>query len=98
MFSTCRGVGCIFTEMFAGLATFPGMKDAYDQLDQIFRVSRNYVSSSNTGAEIEIIYEEKKTPCTVISACLYIDGFLSSVCTPTNDVLKGVWELCLLNG
>lgn len=62
MFSTCRGVGCIFTEMFAGLATFPGMKDAYDQLDQIFRVSRNYVSSSNTGAEIEIIYEEKKTP------------------------------------
>jgi len=25
--------------MFAGIATFPGMKDAYDQLDQIFRVS-----------------------------------------------------------
>lgn len=34
----------------------------------------------------------------MISACLYIDGFLSSVYTPTNDVLKGVWELCLLNG
>lgn len=32
------GVGCIFTEMLVGVATFPGMKDAYDQLDQIFRV------------------------------------------------------------
>lgn len=32
------GVGCIFTEMLAGRATFPGMKDAYDQLDQIFRI------------------------------------------------------------
>ncbi|XP_064598110.1 cyclin-dependent kinase 14-like [Liolophura sinensis] len=30
------GVGCIFTEMISGLATFPGMKD--DQLDMIFRV------------------------------------------------------------
>lgn len=34
----CRGVGCIFTEMISGSATFPGMKDAYDQLDKIFRV------------------------------------------------------------
>ena len=25
--------GLIFTEMIAGQATFPGMKDAYDQLD-----------------------------------------------------------------
>lgn len=32
------GVGCIFTEMISGSATFPGMKDAYDQLDKIFRV------------------------------------------------------------
>ncbi|KAK3582637.1 hypothetical protein CHS0354_001682 [Potamilus streckersoni] len=32
------GVGCIFTEMLSGIATFPGMKDASDQLDQIFRV------------------------------------------------------------
>ncbi|XP_055959123.1 cyclin-dependent kinase 14 isoform X2 [Patella vulgata] len=32
------GVGCIFTEMISGLATFPGMKDAYDQLDKIFKV------------------------------------------------------------
>ncbi|ESO99702.1 hypothetical protein LOTGIDRAFT_141710, partial [Lottia gigantea] len=32
------GVGCIFTEMIAGVATFPGMKDAYDQLDKIFKV------------------------------------------------------------
>lgn len=32
------GVGCIFTEMLSGMATFPGMKDAYDQLDQIFRI------------------------------------------------------------
>ena len=36
--SIFRGVGCIFTEMLVGVATFPGMKDAYDQLDQIFRV------------------------------------------------------------
>ena len=35
----CRGVGCIFTEMISGQATFPGMKDAYDQLDKIFKVS-----------------------------------------------------------
>lgn len=32
------GVGCIFTEMVAGVATFPGMKDAVDQLDRIWRV------------------------------------------------------------
>ncbi|XP_070185640.1 cyclin-dependent kinase 14-like isoform X2 [Littorina saxatilis] len=32
------GVGCIFTEMISGQATFPGMKDAYDQLDKIFKV------------------------------------------------------------
>ncbi|XP_064646599.1 cyclin-dependent kinase 14-like isoform X2 [Lineus longissimus] len=32
------GVGCIFTEMISGLATFPGMKDANDQLDRIWRV------------------------------------------------------------
>lgn len=37
MFLYFRGVGCIFTEMISGLATFPGMKD--DQLDMIFRVS-----------------------------------------------------------
>lgn len=30
------GVGCIFTEMVSGVATFPGMKDTYDQLDKIF--------------------------------------------------------------
>lgn len=33
-----RGVGCIFTEMITGVATFPGMKDAYDQLDRIWRL------------------------------------------------------------
>lgn len=38
-FSFCRGVGCIFTEMVSGVATFPGMKDTYDQLDKIFWVS-----------------------------------------------------------
>lgn len=32
------GVGCIFTEMISGQATFPGMKDAYDQLDKIFKI------------------------------------------------------------
>ncbi|XP_033728820.1 cyclin-dependent kinase 14-like [Pecten maximus] len=31
------GVGCIFTEMISGMATFPGMKDSVDQLDKIFR-------------------------------------------------------------
>ncbi|KAL8576611.1 Cyclin-dependent kinase 14 [Nucella lapillus] len=32
------GVGCIFAEMISGQATFPGMKDAYDQLDKIFKI------------------------------------------------------------
>ncbi|GAA49696.1 cyclin-dependent kinase 14 [Clonorchis sinensis] len=32
------GVGCIFTEMVSGVATFPGSKDAVDQLDKIFRI------------------------------------------------------------
>ncbi len=38
-----RGVGCIFTEMVSGVATFPGMKDAMDQLDRIWRVSVSYI-------------------------------------------------------
>ncbi|VDL94376.1 unnamed protein product [Schistocephalus solidus] len=32
------GVGCIFLEMLTGMATFPGSKDAVDQLDKIFKV------------------------------------------------------------
>ena len=40
----CRGVGCIFTEMVSGVATFPGMKDAMDQLDRIWRVSIYVIS------------------------------------------------------
>ena len=40
----CRGVGCIFTEIVSGVATFPGMKDAMDQLDRIWRVSIDVVS------------------------------------------------------
>lgn len=32
------GVGCIFIEMIYGSATFPGLKDAFDQLDKIWRV------------------------------------------------------------
>lgn len=32
------GVGCIFTEMVTGTATFPGTKDAWDQLDKIWQV------------------------------------------------------------
>ena len=34
-----RGVGCIFTEMVSGAATFPGTKDAWDQLDRIWQVN-----------------------------------------------------------
>ena len=33
-----RGVGCIFTEMISGQATFPGKKDAFDQLNMIFKM------------------------------------------------------------
>lgn len=33
------GVGCIFVEMITGMAIFPGVRDAYDQLDKIFKVS-----------------------------------------------------------
>lgn len=31
------GVGCIFTEMISGQATFPGKKDGFDQLNVIFK-------------------------------------------------------------
>ncbi|GFR94405.1 cyclin-dependent kinase 14-like [Elysia marginata] len=31
------GVGCIFTEMISGQATFPGKKDSFDQLNMIFK-------------------------------------------------------------
>ena len=33
-----RGVGCILIEMIQGSAAFPGVKDANDQLDKIWRV------------------------------------------------------------
>lgn len=33
------GVGCIFVEMITGMAIFPGVRDTYDQLDKIFKVS-----------------------------------------------------------
>jgi len=32
------GVGCIFVEMLTGGPVFPGVRDASDQLDKIFRV------------------------------------------------------------
>uniref|UniRef100_T1J5K7 cyclin-dependent kinase n=1 Tax=Strigamia maritima TaxID=126957 RepID=T1J5K7_STRMM len=32
------GVGCIFIEMFSGLASFPGARDMYDQLTKIWKV------------------------------------------------------------
>lgn len=34
------GVGCIFLEMITGFPTFPGVREVYDQLDKIFKVSR----------------------------------------------------------
>ncbi|KAA3681772.1 cyclin-dependent kinase 14 [Paragonimus westermani] len=37
-YHSIRGVGCIFTEMVSGVATFPGSKDSIDQLDKIFRI------------------------------------------------------------
>lgn len=33
------GVGCIFVEMITGMAIFPGIRDTYDQLDKIFKVT-----------------------------------------------------------
>lgn len=33
------GVGCIFVEMVTGVPTFPGVRETYDQLDKIFKVS-----------------------------------------------------------
>jgi len=45
-FVVVRGVGCIFTEMVSGAATFPGTKDAWDQLDRIWQVKR-LVSEKN---------------------------------------------------
>lgn len=32
------GVGCILIEMVAGLPTFPGVREVYDQLDKIFKI------------------------------------------------------------
>ncbi|KAM3188028.1 hypothetical protein ACTXT7_001081 [Hymenolepis weldensis] len=37
LLSFSRGVGCIFMEMLSGDATFPGVANAVDQLDKIFR-------------------------------------------------------------
>lgn len=34
------GVGCIFVEMITGVPTFPGVRETYDQLDKIFKVSK----------------------------------------------------------
>ena len=48
-----RGVGCIFTEMVAGQPTFPGMKDAYDQLDRIWSVSDRLLNSL---LQLRVIY------------------------------------------
>ena len=33
------GVGCIFIEMMNGYPCFPGVRDVFDQLDKIFRVT-----------------------------------------------------------
>ena len=33
------GAGCIFVEMMNGYPCFPGVRDVYDQLDKIFRVT-----------------------------------------------------------
>lgn len=54
------GVGCIFTEMIAGAPTFPGMKDAYDQLDKIFRVLGT--PTENTWKDVSKLpqYDKKK--------------------------------------
>ncbi|KAH3826852.1 hypothetical protein DPMN_128764, partial [Dreissena polymorpha] len=54
------GVGCIFTEMFSGVATFPGMKDAYDQLDQIFRILGTPTESTWEGVTKLPQYDKKK--------------------------------------
>ncbi|WAR10007.1 CDK14-like protein [Mya arenaria] len=54
------GVGCIFTEMLSGVATFPGMKDAYDQLDQIFRILGTPTEETWEGVTKFPQYDKKK--------------------------------------
>ncbi|XP_046556004.1 cyclin-dependent kinase 14-like [Haliotis rubra] len=54
------GVGCIFTEMISGLATFPGMKDAFDQLDKIFRVLGTPTECTWEGVSKYPHYDTKK--------------------------------------
>ncbi|BFZ21984.1 hypothetical protein BsWGS_25023 [Bradybaena similaris] len=54
------GVGCIFTEMISGQATFPGMKDAFDQLNQIFKVLGTPTESSWEGVTKFVNYDLKK--------------------------------------
>lgn len=41
------GVGCIFVELLTGSPAFPGVKDAADQLERIFRVSYYYFALLN---------------------------------------------------
>ncbi|BHF63191.1 Cyclin-dependent kinase 14 [Sparganum proliferum] len=43
------GVGCIFLEMLTGVATFPGSKDAVDQLDKIFKYMGTPTEGTWTG-------------------------------------------------
>ncbi|XP_041374809.1 cyclin-dependent kinase 14-like [Gigantopelta aegis] len=54
------GVGCIFTEMISGLAAFPGMKDAYDQLDKIFKVLGTPTERTWEGVSRLPHYNQKK--------------------------------------
>jgi cyclin-dependent kinase 14 len=54
------GVGCIFTEMISGQATFPGMKDAFDQLNQIFKILGTPAENSWEGVTKFANYDLKK--------------------------------------
>ncbi|KAI8775852.1 cyclin-dependent kinase 14-like isoform X1 [Biomphalaria glabrata] len=54
------GVGCILTEMISGQATFPGMKDAFDQLNQIFKMLGTPTEASWEGVTKYANYDLKK--------------------------------------
>ncbi|XP_076458434.1 cyclin-dependent kinase 14-like [Babylonia areolata] len=54
------GVGCIFTEMVSGQATFPGMKDSFDQLEKIFKILGTPDESSWEGVTKLPHYSAKK--------------------------------------
>ncbi|KAL3319285.1 Cyclin-dependent kinase 15 [Cichlidogyrus casuarinus] len=71
---SCRGVGCIFTELVSGVATFPGSKDAIDQLNKIFRSPPSSQTSGRDPDGMEEPKEEAPPASTTAQPCNKFPG------------------------